>query len=194
MMRTENNIKSPVQKLIHIGIVSMAMVLTLGVAVGVSGKTTDSSNSHMSFVPQSASSVQAAPMLAAVAPVAEEIKAQPELLQDVASVRAQPAVSHRRIVKMVVTAYCPCSKCCGENAAGITASGKLISHNNGRFVAADSSLKFGTKLLIPGYETSAVEVLDRGGAIKGNRIDVFYPTHQQALEWGRRTVNVTILD
>jgi 3D (Asp-Asp-Asp) domain-containing protein len=104
------------------------------------------------------------------------------------------AAPHRRIVKMVVTAYCPCPKCCGENAQGITASGKLIDHNDGHFVAADNSLAFGTRLIIPGYTKGAVEVLDRGGAIKGNRVDVFFPTHQEALNWGRQTLQVTILD
>ena len=37
-------------------------------------------------------------------------------------------------------------------------------------------------LEIPGYGT--VEVKDRGGKIKGNRIDVFFHTHAEAVEWG----------
>lgn len=100
-----------------------------------------------------------------------------------------------RTVRMEVTAYCPCKKCCGPNARGLTANGSTIAYNGGRFVAADTSvLPFGTKLLIPGYDGSHVEVIDRGGAIKGNRLDVFYPTHRQALEWGRRTLDVTIVE
>jgi len=35
-------------------------------------------------------------------------------------------------------------------------------------------------------------VIDRGGSIKGNRLDVFFPTHQQAVDWGRRWVQVSI--
>jgi 3D (Asp-Asp-Asp) domain-containing protein len=35
-------------------------------------------------------------------------------------------------------------------------------------------------------------VLDRGGAIEGKRLDVLYPTHERALQWGRRTVEVTV--
>lgn len=102
-----------------------------------------------------------------------------------------------RTISMEVTAYCPCSKCCGPQAAGITASGKTVDYNGGRFVAADTSnLPFGTQLLIPGYssEDAPVEVIDRGGAIKGNRLDVFFATHQEALEWGRRHVEVVVME
>lgn len=99
-----------------------------------------------------------------------------------------------RVVRMEVTAYCPCTKCCGPNAAGVTASGLPVSHNGGKFVAADTSvLPFRTKLAIPGYHAAApVEVIDRGGAIKGRRLDVYFPTHAEALEWGRRIVDVSV--
>jgi 3D (Asp-Asp-Asp) domain-containing protein len=97
-------------------------------------------------------------------------------------------------VTMEVTAYCPCPKCCGAGAIGLTASGKRITYNNGRFVAADKVLPFGTKLVIPGYNNGeSVEVMDRGGAIKGNKLDVFFPTHDQAKAWGRRMIAVTIV-
>ncbi len=88
-----------------------------------------------------------------------------------------------------VTAYCPCSKCCGDCADGITASGFPVSENGGCFVAADKSLPFGTMIRIPGYNGGKpVPVLDRGGAIEGRKIDVFFPTHQAALAWGRQTL------
>ena len=52
---------------------------------------------------------------------------------------------------------------------------------------------FYTEMLIPGYSNSKpVKVLDRGGAIKGNRLDVFYATHQEALEWGVKYLDVKI--
>jgi 3D (Asp-Asp-Asp) domain-containing protein len=96
---------------------------------------------------------------------------------------------------MEVTAYCPCKKCCGKNARGITASGLRVTHNAGLFVAADANLfPFHTNLQIPGYANGKeVPVLDRGGAIKGNHLDVFFPTHQEAKEWGRRMIEVTIV-
>jgi 3D (Asp-Asp-Asp) domain-containing protein len=101
----------------------------------------------------------------------------------------------RRTFLMQVTAYCHCTKCCGKNAHGITASGKDVKYNGGEFVAADTSiLPFGTKLSIPGYaDAEPVEVIDRGGAIKGNHLDVFFPSHKEALKWGRRLVPVTVV-
>ena len=95
-------------------------------------------------------------------------------------------------IRMRVTAYCPCRKCCGEYADGITASGHRIRPGD-RFVAADASLPFGTVVVVPGYNGGrAVKVLDRGGAIRGNRLDVFFNSHQQALEWGVKYLNVRV--
>src|SRR5687768_8021204 len=67
------------------------------------------------------------------------------------------------MVMMEVTAYCACKKCCGPKARGITASGKRVTHNDGKFVAADTTiLPFNTKIIIPGYASNRpVEVLDR---------------------------------
>lgn len=94
---------------------------------------------------------------------------------------------------MEVTAYCACHKCCGPNAAGVTASGRDTSYNNSQFVAADPSLPFGTKVVIPGYSDAPVEVIDRGSAIRGDKIDVFFASHEEAIQWGRQTLQVTIL-
>jgi len=94
---------------------------------------------------------------------------------------------------MRVTAYCPCVKCCGRWADGITASGKPVTANGGRFVAADRSLPFGTLVRVPGYaDGEPVPVLDRGGAIRNDRLDVFFPSHDEALEWGVRWLDVQI--
>ena len=98
------------------------------------------------------------------------------------------------IISMKVTAYCPCEKCCGKWADGITASGHKIQPGDA-FVAADKRYPFGTKVIVPGYENNQpVKVLDRGGAIKGNRIDVFFSTHQEALEWGVKKLQIEILN
>jgi 3D (Asp-Asp-Asp) domain-containing protein len=108
---------------------------------------------------------------------------------------AGPPAAKARTVRMMVTAYCACTKCCGPNAQGITASGKPVSYNQGRFVAADRDvLRLGQKLSIPGYHDGrAVEVLDTGSAIKGNRLDVYFPSHRRALEWGRQWLDVTVV-
>lgn len=88
---------------------------------------------------------------------------------------------------MRVTAYCPCEKCCGQWADGQTASGHWIKAGD-RFVAAPKHIPFGTILDIPGY--GVVPVLDRGGAITVDRLDVFFSTHQEALIWGVQYLTV----
>jgi len=96
------------------------------------------------------------------------------------------------IVRMRVTAYCPCPKCCGEYSDGVTACGYRIQPGD-TFVAADGQYGFGTEMLIPGYSNSRpVKVLDRGGAIRGNRLDVFFGSHDQALEWGVKYLDVKV--
>ena len=99
-----------------------------------------------------------------------------------------------KTMTMVVTAYSPDAQSCGESADGITASGYSVWTNGMKMVAADTSvLPFGTMLSIPGYDNAnVVPVLDRGGAIKGNRLDVLFPTHEQAMHWGTQRLEVTI--
>ncbi len=87
-----------------------------------------------------------------------------------------------------ITAYCPCSKCCGK-ATGRTASGTKATA--GRTVAASSKFSFGTKLNIGGH---VYTVEDRGGAINGNKIDIFVNTHAEALQWGVRYLNVSVVN
>ena len=95
-------------------------------------------------------------------------------------------------VQMRVTAYCPCPKCCGNYSDGVTASGHKISQGD-LFVAADKMYPFGTEMIIPGYNSGeTVKVFDRGGVIRGNRLDVFFNSHQMALEWGVRNLDVKI--
>lgn len=106
----------------------------------------------------------------------------------------QPAPASSYKVRMLVTAYCPCKRCCGQQACGVTASGKRVSTNKSRFVAADEDrLAFGSRVSIPGYHSGvSVPVLDRGGAIKGRRLDVFFPAHVTAKQWGARWLTVTV--
>lgn len=86
---------------------------------------------------------------------------------------------------MKTTAYSPDEKSCGIWADGITASGKSVWMNGGRLVAADRKIPYGTIMTVPGYNYGKpVQVWDRGGKIKGNRLDLLYPTHEIALQWG----------
>ena len=95
---------------------------------------------------------------------------------------------------MLVTAYSPDARSCGKHADGITASGYSVWTNGMKLVAADTDvLPFGSMVSIPGYDDGeVVPVLDRGGAIKGNRLDVLYATHERALQWGAQWLEVTV--
>lgn len=79
-----------------------------------------------------------------------------------------------------ITAYCPCTECCGIYSDGITADGSRATE--GVTVAADTSvLPFGSIVQINGEE---YEVQDRGGAIQGNRIDIYFDDHETAETYG----------
>lgn len=97
-------------------------------------------------------------------------------------------------MKMVVTAYSPDERSCGASADGITASGYSVLTNGGFMVAADPKvLPLGSLLTVPGYDGEAVvPVLDTGGAIKGNRLDVLFPTHARARQWGVQELEVKV--
>ncbi len=139
-----------------------------------------------------------------------EIKTEPE--QTVAEAGNNPAVSplpgktaekndfeitnkptgQWHSVRMRVTGYCPCSKCCGKYADGITACGHKIRPGD-NFVAADRRYSFGTEMIIEGYNNGQpIKVLDRGGAIRGNKLDAFFHTHKEALQWGVKYIDVKV--
>ena len=94
-----------------------------------------------------------------------------------------------------ITAYCPNKCCCGQYADYITASGHRIEPGD-KFCAAPPEIPFGTVLDIPGY--GRVPVLDRGGAIKERRLDVFFDDkdgvsgHQRALNWGVKYLRIKL--
>lgn len=97
---------------------------------------------------------------------------------------------------VIATAYCPCSKCCGEDSPGITAT-QTDAYKAG--VAVDPNIiPKGSHIDIPGYNRGPNEngswILcdDVGGAIKGNRIDVRFKTHQEAIEWGVREILIRV--
>lgn len=98
-----------------------------------------------------------------------------------------------RTVTMTTTAYSPDERSCGKWADGITASGMSVWTNGMKLAAADPSIPFGTILTVPGYNDGhPIPVLDRGGAIKGSRLDLLYPTHDIAMQWGVQELEVVV--
>lgn len=87
-----------------------------------------------------------------------------------------------RACVFTVTAYCPCEKCCGAYANGYTATGEKATQ--GVTVAADPDvLPMGTEIELDGHTYT---VQDTGGAIAGNRLDLYFDRHEDALRWGVR--------
>lgn len=99
-------------------------------------------------------------------------------------------------IEAVATAYCPCERCCGSWALnrpdGIvyTASGAVAEE--GVTIAADwDVLPPGTTVFIDGLGERVVQ--DRGAAVKGNAVDVYFQDHDEALLFGRQTVLLYIV-
>lgn len=116
----------------------------------------------------------------------------------------------REVRTMLVTAYDAGKKSCGwkrqygcigppvyaygplkgkRKRVGITADGTKAKKGT---IAADiQKYPFSTKMYVPGYGWG--EVHDVGSAIKGDHIDVFFPSHKDAMKWGKKYLKVTIL-
>lgn len=91
--------------------------------------------------------------------------------------------------EMIITAYCNCEKCCGKTN-GITASGTKAKQ--GRTVAVDPRyIPYGTEIIIDG-QTYIAE--DCGGAIKGDRLDIYFDSHSEAASFGKQTKIVRIME
>jgi 3D (Asp-Asp-Asp) domain-containing protein len=93
------------------------------------------------------------------------------------------------------TAYCSCVKCCDKDPSdqwyGITASGKKAKWGT---VAVDREIiKLGSKLRIDSFPETIFRAEDVGGAIKGNHIDVWFPSHQEAIQFGVQNIVVQVV-
>jgi 3D (Asp-Asp-Asp) domain-containing protein len=77
---------------------------------------------------------------------------------------------------------------------GITYSGVKVKRDLFSTVAADLSVfPIGTIIFVPGYGYGVVA--DKGGAIKGNRLDLYYDTVDEVYNlWGKRTIDVYIVE
>jgi len=101
-------------------------------------------------------------------------------------------VNNLRAEVFKATAYCSCKKCCDKDPSdkwyGITASGKKAKWGT---VAVDRKvIKLGSSLRIKGFPDTIFRAEDVGGAIKGRHIDVWFPSHREALKFGVRNINL----
>ena len=105
-------------------------------------------------------------------------------------------ISDGTAILYTVTAYCSCRICCGSYSPEVTgrephtATGTVPQE--GRTIAVDPSvIPYGTSVMIDGYGVYVAE--DCGGAIRGNHIDMYFDSHEAALQFGTRRLYVTIL-
>lgn len=90
-----------------------------------------------------------------------------------------------RIVTVETTAYCRCAKCCGKSD-GITSAGTLA--REGRTVAVSRGTALRGMYYIEGLGWRVGEDYLAPGAAA--RLDIYFDSHERALEYGRRTVQV----
>lgn len=90
-------------------------------------------------------------------------------------------------ITAVATAYCSCTYC--TDGDGITATGTIATE--GRTIAVDPKvIPYGTEVIINGHTYIAE---DCGGAIKGKSVDIYFDSHEDALEWGRKTIEIELV-
>lgn len=99
----------------------------------------------------------------------------------------QPKIEYESLGMFEITAYCACIECCDKDD-GITATGTKATE--GRTIAADPTvLPYGTKVIINGHEYT---VEDCGGAVNGKEIDIYFNSHTEASQFGRKRQEVFV--
>lgn len=103
---------------------------------------------------------------------------------------AAPVEASGKTITVTATAYTAnCAGCSGITSTGID----LKANPDAKVISVDPNvIPLGSKVYVEGYGNAIAG--DTGGAIKGNIIDIFIPTQEAAVQWGRKQVKVTILD
>lgn len=97
---------------------------------------------------------------------------------------------YKKLGKFELTWYCPCEKCVGKKKDVRTFTG--TKPKQGRTIAVDpKKIPLGSIVYIQGYGYFIAE--DIGGAIRGNHIDIFVNSHQEALENGKKVANIYLM-
>lgn len=119
--------------------------------------------------------------------VPEEVKTLEEIQNEKILARWEESRKKANLPKekflVNASAYTAAADECGKSD-GITASGLKVKEN--RTLACPKAYPFGTKINIEGIGTLVCE--DRGGAIKGNHVDVYVETKGKAFAFGRQNL------
>lgn len=161
---------------------TVVLLLGLGACDEVSPKFSAAKRDDIRQVPLA--TVQAVPESVLVVQDNKHLK--------VVAATATPATF--KTVRVLVTAYCPCSRCCGR-MTGKTSTGGNAWRTG---VAADPTwLPYGTRVAIEGYGETIVD--DTGAAMKKRRwiagvprMDVRMNYHHDARQWGAQYLDVRV--
>jgi 3D (Asp-Asp-Asp) domain-containing protein len=122
----------------------------------------------------------------------EEVKTEEVKIEEKNQIETKKVVDNTNLPKgkfiINASAYTASADECGKSD-GITASGKKVKKNE--TIACPKSFAFGTKVNIEGHGTYICQ--DRGGAIKGNKIDIYMETKADAFAFGRQNLVAEIM-
>lgn len=129
-------------------------------------------------------------VVASVAPTSSVVQASAKKEETIVPSRSNDEPSGRTFY-VEATAYVAL---CDTGCTGITATGINLLQNPGlKVIAVDPSvIPLGSKVHVEGYGYAIAG--DTGGAIKGNRIDLYVQNHSDAVAYGRQQIKVTILE
>lgn len=163
-------------------------ILVFGMVVGTA-RADETNQTQINFnFPQNILAMSIQPMVCQAA----ELSASPEPENEEkpvqeAKIETKKVLNNSQLPqgKFVInaSAYTAAADECGKSD-GITASGVKVKENE--TIACPKNFPFGTKLNIEGYGTYICQ--DRGGAIKGNKIDIYMETKAEAFAFGRRNL------
>lgn len=180
-----------IMTIIAFAMIFVVVVIVMAICSTPKVEATIKENKDISFVEQDEE--------VSIQPMIMNVSTKSESKNIVDNNIAEIQTEYKNLGEFRLTAYCSCSKCCEKyannrpvdkdgNEIVYTASGKIAKSEY--TVAADPSvLPYGTIVYINGHR---YEVQDCGGAIKGNRIDIYFDSHEAALEFGVQYADVFI--
>jgi len=126
------------------------------------------------------------------APVATAPSTSTSAPKESTPIAAAPTTKAAASKEIIVEATAYTASC--EGCSGITSTGiNLLENPDAKVISVDPSvIPLGSKVYVEGYGEAIAG--DTGGAIKGNKIDVFIPSKEDAINFGRKQLKVTILE
>ncbi|ALS75531.1 hypothetical protein AUC31_10095 [Planococcus rifietoensis] len=190
-LKKEKVVKEPKQQILAVG----TKTIVASVSRGTAKKET--ATPKQASAKQEAAPVKKASAPAKKAAAPKAVAKAPEKAPEKAKAAPQPAKKEAASEptggkEFYVSATAYTASCTG--CSGITATGINLKANPGlKVIAVDPSvIPLGSKVWVEGYGNAIAG--DTGGAIKGNKIDLFMPNRSDAIAFGRKQVKVKILN